>query len=481
MAQTTVFTAGTSVVPNLKRHGVDASDLAVTGRLTRQFLDGLGKDADELSAEIGTMAALRASAGDTVVLLTTDTEAGRRAADLVARIARLRFGVAAEVDPVPGLGLDDGDVFRTRGLPALVERLDGWIAAARNRGDRATVSIGSGINPVIPYVSVYAMLRRVPLVYRFQQTQRLVSLPPLPLGFDHDTLRQAGRMLVDIEREAVLPRHVVTRWFGDTFAALEGLFEPVGDDSLTLSAFGLLLLADVRQASETQVMLSPSAKRTFDAATGIAAEQYAFMLSRVRNPMWRAQKRHTYHTSDLEVYKPGRTSYRLAGWVAGPRLVCVAELLTHADYDARLGERRIRDYDPATFVPWTPPPGEDEIALDTSGDEELAFQRLAERSEVLQGELERVRGAQRVAAERAESDIATAMTAAAAIEERLVAERAAHAERLAVEQAAHEAALADAREELAATRDGLVEARAAADRFASMGLLARLRWAIRRR
>lgn len=449
--RTIIFTSGTSVFGNLARHGFDPRSAAITAQVNRQFLERLGDQANELSAEVGTLSALGAGAGDQAILLTTDSALGRAAAALVKHITEIHLGVEVTVTTIEGLTLDAADEFRRRGLPALVDHIDSAVAEARSSGREPVISVGAGINAVVPYTAVYAMLRRVPICYRFQQTTQIIHLPPLPLAFDHDALQQAARVLAKFERDAILPQHEVRAALGAEFSALEGLFEPVDGDDLTLSAFGLLLLSDLRQASEAQVFLSPGARRALDSADGVGREQFTFMLSRVRNPMWRAMKRHAFPRTDLAVFKSGSTGQRLAGWIAG-HTIYVAELYEHAEYERALPNRRIANYDPAAFIPWVP---DEDVPLDQPTDE--------------QQEIERLVASARRATARAEADVTVALAAATERETELAAARQSLAE------------LERLRLDLAAQRETARALAAERDARANLGLWERLRWALRPR
>jgi hypothetical protein len=200
------------------------------------------------------------------------------------------------------------------------------------------------------------MLRRVPLYYLFQQPERLLMVPRLPVGFDLETLNRAARVLAEINKETTLPLHRVRAELGDDYLTLEGLFEECGDDQVTLSPFGLLFSADLEAAAGTQVYLSPAARTSLDRAEGIAKSQFEFMLDRCRNPLWRASKDHPYEGTDLDVYKPGSTSQRMAAWVAADG-VYVAELYAdHDTYVTHLSGRWRKDYPLDRFTPWVGEP-----------------------------------------------------------------------------------------------------------------------------
>src|SRR6185436_19615245 len=91
-----------------------------------------------------------------------------------------------------------------------------------------------------------------------------------------------------------------------------------------------------------------------DESNGLAREQFKQMLNRCRDPLWRREKYHKFAGTDLDVYKPGNTAQRLAGWV-NARGVYVAELYPNHDlYERDLPGHRRADYDVNDFVAWKP-------------------------------------------------------------------------------------------------------------------------------
>jgi hypothetical protein len=105
-------------------------------------------------------------------------------------------------------------------------------------------------------------------------------------------------------------------------------------------------------------MLSPSARRKLESATGLDRHLMSYWLDRVRSATWRAKKRHTFHGTDLEVFKPGDTSYRLAGWIernGNTEIVYIAELYSdHDHYERELPGRFRSHYDRREFQRFDP-------------------------------------------------------------------------------------------------------------------------------
>lgn len=368
----------------------------------------LGDAARSVSAEIATLDALHAGPGDVAAFLATDTGDSEKAAAANASLALDLFGVETQCSRISGLVLDDADRFRREGIPALSTIHDRCLQAASERGQQTILSVSGGIKPVVPYVAVYGMLRCVTVVYIFEQTRGLITLPPLPIDFDWEALARAAPLLHEIERSSTVDRYRLTGLLGDELSKLEGLFETV-DGEVTLSAFGLMLLGSVQTSRETPVMLSPSANRKLSELQGTDRKAIEAMLDRVRNPILRAHKRHEFTGTDLDVYKPGRTRCRLAYWVENGR-VHVAEVYTdHDNYEADLPHRCRSQYRGKDCVPYQPTAPTADAGTGSDEDETLdaarrEVQRAEQAREQLRAERDEARAEQdealRLAADR---------------------------------------------------------------------------------
>ena len=340
-------------------------------------LDG---NVPDLSAELSTLEALQASSDDKAIFIATDTEDCERAANFNARIAKREYNVDTEIKRIEGLVLDNAERFRREGLPSLVQELDKLVERAFREGREPLLSISGGIKPVVPYMAVYGMLRQIPVTYIFERTGNLITLPPLPLSFDWESLSSVENLLRHIKEEVMIARHELQNCLGGDFRKLEGLFEDAGEGQMTLSAFGLMLLNELKIASENPVMLSPSAWKKLEETKDVQRKLLDHLLDKVRIPLWRAQKRHTFHGTDLEVYKPGNTSHRLAGWVKDG-IVYVAELYTsHDDYVRDLPNRSRNQYNERDFQRYTPKAEKmTEEELEKAGGDEMVAVAIREK------------------------------------------------------------------------------------------------------
>jgi putative CRISPR-associated protein (TIGR02619 family) len=411
MARTIICPVGLSIFQG--KRGLNRLGITLTpGHELQQaqgVIAGLGAEADALSAELATLKRMGAGGEDTAVFLATDTDAGEQAAWVNAALAEERFGVAdPEVERIAGLVLDDATRFRTVGIHRLIRAMEAHAGRGLEAGREPVLSVSGGIKPVVPYVAVYGMLRGIPITYIFEVTGELITLPPLPIGFDWATLALAEPVLGEIERETAIDRKRLEALLGDDWRRLHGLFEEV-DGQATVSALGQMVL-DIRRRGVAQpVMLSPSARQRLDRLRGTEQKAVEGMLDRVRNPLIRAHKIHTFHGTDLDVYKPGNTGPRLAYWVEGDRVHVAEVYATHNDYVRDLPGRVKAAYAREEFVEHYPEsilsPADDPLS------DETVIVALRE-----QARAERERDAAMAAAARASEEREQALALAADVE-----------------------------------------------------------------
>ena len=373
MPRTIISPVGLSVLRGLEKEEISLTpDRGVT-QLTTHLLNSLGEKLNHLSAEIATLKALKACSKDKVVFLATDTDDSEYAAKVNAKIAEYLFEVETVDERINSLVLDDAQKFKTKGLPSLIGRLDNHVEKAREQGNEPLLNISGGVKPVIPYIALYGMLRRVSINYIFEKTRELVTLPPLPIDFNWTDLGAFERVFYKIDQEAAIEWSYLKNLLGDSFARLEGLFEDQGGGQVTLSAFGFMVLDDFKRVHDIPVMLSPSARKKLNSLDETQRRLIEFSLDRVRSPLWRAHKIHKFHGTDLEVYKPGNTGHRLAGWVGGKR-VYVAEIYTaHKEYECDLPKHKKADYDPKSFKEYWPTVEVELLEEEKVGDEMIAL------------------------------------------------------------------------------------------------------------
>lgn len=481
--KTIVCTTGTSIaagVPEETRNrGGEAFREAIRKRLAG-LASGLesGEFLERASAESNSVCRLAPAVGDRVVLLCSETDEGTICAEEVQRLLANHLHVATECRRIEGLQASDATRFRRVGVQNLFGELDRHCGSSRSGGgDSVFLNVTGGFKSAVPYVTLYGLLHQVPVVYIFERSDRLFTLPQAPVRFDYDRLAPAAEAIATLYHETDMPKEEFFKRISGLPFHERAIYEPLLDEEngrVMLSAFGLLL-HEALQRDRGNVFLSANAAKAFEDATGDARDQLAFMLDRVGDPLMRRAKRHSFHGTDLEVYKPGNTAQRMAYFMRGDD-VHVCELYpTHDEgYEKMLATKRVADYETARFVPWSRPA---ELPPSPSTDEQWAteqarkFSRLQDRCTMLE---RRAAEAEEQAFRlvELEDEIAAARAKAASTEARFAAT---DAERLTL---AAQVEQSRAREQ--SLRDEAMSAIASADRvrrFASeAGWLGRLRF-----
>jgi putative CRISPR-associated protein (TIGR02619 family) len=322
-------------------------------------------------AETHSLSQLELTKEDEIVLLHTETTDGGVCAREVAGLIVAHMVHTPRIIEIEGLQVTDAARFRRVGVQRLFQSIQGICdQVAGNTGHEVILNATGGFKSVVPYITLYGLLQSLKVVYIFEQSKALLYLPPAPIQYGNERISQAMGALAQLEKAGTMPRESFfqaipglayhDRWW------YEALLEEDEGGYVTLSAFGALL-AGARASEQAQVFLSPTARRDFEASRGNVREQFAFMLERVRDPIWRQGKRHNFTGTDLTVYKPGNTSERLAAIVQGNR-VYACELLQHDAYERVLPGKMAAQYRLSEFTPWAlptdiePPPATEEDA-----------------------------------------------------------------------------------------------------------------------
>ena len=374
--KTIVCTTGTSIAKDVPRE-VQSKGGAAFREAIRQRLATLAESLEvpsllkQASAESNSVSRLGPESGDLVVLLHSETEDGTICAEEVQRLLRDQLHADVECKRIDGLQATDPTRFRRLGVQNLFAELDRRCAS----NGSVFLNVTGGFKSAVPYVTLYGILHQVPVVYIFELSDSLFTLPQPPVHFDYDRLAPAADAIAMLHRETAMPREEFFRRVPGIAYHERPLYEPLLDEEngqVMLSAFGLLF-HEALQRDRGNVFLSPNAAKTFSAATGDAREQLAFMLERVGNPLIRRAKRHPFHGTDLEVYKPGNTAQRMAYFMKGND-VHVCELYPAHDegYERRLASKRVADYHDDHFAPWSRPV---EMPKGPETDEEWAIEQ----------------------------------------------------------------------------------------------------------
>ena len=358
--RTVICTTGTSVTGGKIKFDQSIDTEEASTKYRREIDDrlrSLCSDAPETymipaSAESNSLFRMELNPSDRVYLLHSDTADGKICAEAVENLIRRSWNLRdVRLSEITGLQVANGHRFRRTGINSLFEELD---RIYRRHQREIWLNVTGGYKSVVPYVTLFGQLFQLPVVYIFERSESLITLPPAPINFDFERLARAANAIHDLASEGTFdneerffqlidpaPDYLERDWFA-TLLEKEG-------KQVTLSAFGLLASQVIQEDEATTVMLSSSALSAYVNASGIAADQFESMLGRVRIRLWRTQKDHAFRGTDLKVAKPGSTAQRMA-YFMDVDTVYVCELFpSHDSYTIGLPGKMKDQY----TGPWT--------------------------------------------------------------------------------------------------------------------------------
>lgn len=167
-------------------------------RTLRQFSEQFIREQNtSASAELQSTAKIQNELGAdiTVHLLASDTIASRLAAEILSgnvagKILPNQVSVNFETgqDIIKGLQVKNRKDFLKEGMNALIHRIEQINSTLTSIGQSLAINITGGYGATLPYLTIYAQLKRVPLYYNFEDSNELIEIPPSPLSIDWDEI-----------------------------------------------------------------------------------------------------------------------------------------------------------------------------------------------------------------------------------------------------------------------------------------------------
>lgn len=201
------------------------------------------KNNSKASAEITSILKLKESLKDDleVYLLATDTVVSRLAAEIIQEVlpdyGNIRVVFNPKTDVIEGLQVDDYKSFVETGLRKLVERIDQII---NYYPDNVVFNITGGYKGVIPYLTLLGQVNRCEIVYIYEETETLITIPRVPISVDFQVFDRYYEEILQLE-EAIDNYSKTKSENFEAFEVLEkmGLVEKM-DGGAVLSPIGII-------------------------------------------------------------------------------------------------------------------------------------------------------------------------------------------------------------------------------------------------
>ena len=203
---------------------------------------------------------------------------------------------------------------------------------------KSSLNPTGGFKGVVPFITVLGMLFQIKTVYVFEFSKTLIKLPPLPVSFDLQLYHRATPAIQKLAQDGVIAleeffKHITgyRPHERDLFAS----FLEIDSAHATLSPLALVSV-QLDEAGAKNVYLSQEVDiLAANPAAWDRSSSNAFftgLLSR----FGRAVNRHSFHGTDLEVYKPGNVAERIVTFTENGRVHVCCIYLSHDEYERDL-------------------------------------------------------------------------------------------------------------------------------------------------
>lgn len=384
--KTHLCTTGTSIArgidPALFGENPENYRRAIQQRVAKE--QESGDFLQKISAETNGLSRCGIGKADEVILIHTETGDGEICAEAVRDLVTDAWGCDCRLVRVEGLQVRDPRKFRKEGVQNLFRSLD----RLRNErwGRELLLNVTGGFKAVVPFMTLYGLIHRLDVVYLYETSSELITLPPVPVSFDFERLGAFRDAMRRLQAEQVMPltdfEKLIPADVRQEAEWMQALVD-VEEDMVSPSGLAPLFFKELDEHA-AQVLISPQAEASLAASSGGLRKQYLGMLERVVDPLWRDSKIHPVHGTDLSVFKPGNTSARMIAFLKGRR-VYVCELALHDRYEELLAGKRVSDYPENCFQTYQAPADASDLpASEERAVEELDL-RLAEKTREIEG------------------------------------------------------------------------------------------------
>lgn len=357
---------------------------AIEGKLSTMSSDALA----HASAELDILSKHGMQLGDRVVLLCSDGYLGKVCGEWNKRMIVKAFGLKdsdVEIVRVPDLQVMDGQRLSNFGIKNFIDLAR---KAIEKYNGLYTVYLcpNGGYKGVVPFLTLLGMQYHCNVLYTFEFSDSVITLPPLPYVFDRDLyLRARGaiRRLTDkVEMREEEYLNNIEGYEDSERDLFLGFVQYTRPGYVTPSP---LIDAFVNESMATEAMLSMQAKQDLEAEQkGRHYHSFCRLILNSQDVMWRGKNLHTTYLSDLLAIKPCHSTLRLLGFMVGQRFY-VARVLQHDSYSRIWGTINKKDFPLETFEPWRPP-----AELSDVGDNLSTITELLEKNDALKADNDRL-------------------------------------------------------------------------------------------
>ncbi|MBI4687429.1 MAG: putative CRISPR-associated protein [Nitrospirae bacterium] len=301
------------------------------------------KDADDntlmqLSAEINSLFRMGLTSDDKIMFLTSDTDAGESVANVLANILESRRKCKVTVKRIKGLQTDDRKQFDTVGIPTLTDVIINEVENNRYTFN-IVLNATAGFKATIPYITFIGMIFHLPIRYIFERSESIIELPPMPLEFDIERLKQLEPVIDKIFSDYISTNDFmqITGFSYEDLrlAAQDILLEE--DGLVTLRSTGRILYQRYLQVKGSKAFISPTVLKKLSSGE-YNKGLFEGLFNKMKDPIHVQSKLHNEVKRkgiDLDCYKPGATSERIFFFMEDKKIY-ICDIFLHDEYEKLL-------------------------------------------------------------------------------------------------------------------------------------------------
>jgi putative CRISPR-associated protein (TIGR02619 family) len=192
--------------------------------------------------ELTSLAAIGIGPGDEVALFAGESAAGIFTARVLAQFIKQVWHAFAEMEVITGLQAQDAGLFRSVGVQRYAQSVIRWLTRPGIAHTHDVIlNASAGYKSLIPFTTLLGLIFGVPVQYTFENSDIVMTMPPLPLTCDRESLSRIEPLLAKLDAEAELPQQeVINGLNGSDRNTLIPLLE-MSNGKFTFSALGLAI------------------------------------------------------------------------------------------------------------------------------------------------------------------------------------------------------------------------------------------------
>lgn len=173
-----------------------------------------------ISAEIQSLTKLQKERKEEleVCLITTDTVASNLAAEIIKEYFEKQENyIMKQIERIESLQVKKRSLFVREGFPNLINSIN---SISKGYFENLIMNITGGYKGIIPFLTIFASIYKVELVYIYEESSEIISIPKLPIEIDKVFIKENLEFLAKL-KSGVDNYHQIKQNYYNDFTSLE--------------------------------------------------------------------------------------------------------------------------------------------------------------------------------------------------------------------------------------------------------------------